>query len=300
MNNSKKKTLILYNSVPYFFNYLKSDGVKVNWVLREISFSLRIIRKITLWLKLSQVYWYDKWKNDLESIDLVIIFAPLRELGVFKFIKKSKPNIRIIYWYWNPIFRVGKLDEKRLNGIELWSFDPEDCEKFKMKFNTTFYFKDISYPENKIEFDAIFVGNDKGRRPLLKNLESKLNSMGLKTLFHIISDNKDASEEQPQKIPYQDYLKLISKSKTIIDILPEGQSGLTLRPMEAIFLRKKLITSDQSLYNQDFYSKHNIFILGKDEEFHLKRFINSNYIPIDDEIVNRYDSKEWLKRFIEL
>src|SRR5690606_24485813 len=104
-------------------------------------------------------------------------------------------------------------------------------------------------------------------------------------------------KEKVKKIPYQEYLELISKTKAIIDIIPDGQSGLTVRPMESIFLKKKLVTTDLEIANQDFYNKQNIFIIGKDDESLLKEFIDSAYVPIADSVVYQYDLDGWLQRF---
>lgn len=292
-----KKVLVLFNSVPYFLNFFNNENVIGSYVLRDISFLLKVIRKITRWLNLSQVFWFDEWKRKLHLIDTVIIFAPLHEVEVLDLIRKFNPSIRIIYWYWNPVFRMKEVGEKSLSGVELWSFDPEDCKIYDMKFNTTFYFKDILLPKNNIVYDIVFVGMNKGRRDLLHDLQEKFTELGLCTHFHIIPDKGEENKNKLMKIPYKDYLELVSKSKVILDIIPEGQSGLTLRPLESIFLRKKLITSDLSILNYDFYHKQNIFILGKDNILDLKDFANTPYHHIDQSIIEKYDVQLWLKRF---
>ncbi len=292
VDNKSGKVLILFNSIPYFLDFFNRKDVTGSWALREVSFPFIIIRKITRWLKLPQVYWYGDWKKNLQTFDTIIIFAPLKEVEILNYIKKSNETIRIIYWYWNPVLRIRPIDDKLLDGTELWSFDPADCKKYKMKFNTTFYFKNIPIPQNEAKYDTFFVGLDKGRSNYLKELQNKIEAVGATTYFKIIPNIKE-------KISYQKYLELVSKTKCIIDIIPEGQSGLTVRPMESIFFRKKLITSDPSIASADFYNKRNIFIIGKDDESYLKEFIDSPYIPIDESIVYQYDLREWLKRFIK-
>ena len=297
MNKKEEEFLIIFNSIPYFLKYFDSKSVTATWVLKEISFPLKVLRKITRLLKLPQTYWYGDWKRDLNSIDTVIIFAPIKEVQLIRYIKNSHPNIKIIYWYWNPVFRIGQLNSLHLNDSEVWSFDPLDCKQNNMKFNTTFYFKKISLPLNKIEYDAVFVGRNKGRAELLNKLEIKLRNKNLNPYFYVIPDYNPKGKKYAQKIPYSQYLELVSKSKTIIDISPDKQTGLTLRPMESIFLKKKLITSDETIINQDFYDKRNIFILGKDNDDELHSFINSPYKDISQDIVDGYDVKNWLKRF---
>ena len=48
-----KKVLVLFNSVPYFLNFFNNENVIGSYVLRDISFLLKVIRKITRWLDIS-------------------------------------------------------------------------------------------------------------------------------------------------------------------------------------------------------------------------------------------------------
>jgi hypothetical protein len=166
-----------------------------------------------------------------------------------------------------------------------------------LKFNTTFYFKTILLPKSTTEFDVIFIGNDKGRIDFLQNLQSKLNKFGVKGYYYIIPDKQQDEKKRYKQIPYSDYLQILSKTKVLIDVIPIGQSGLTLRAMESIFFKKKLITNDNSIINQDFYRNENIFIISQDNEDELINFINSPYLELGDEIVERYEVCNWIKRF---
>lgn len=289
---NKKEILILFNSIPYFLNYFNTKGVTGSFALREIPFQLKIIRRVTRLLGLSQVYWLDSWKKKIVSYDTIIIFAPVEEIDVFSFIKKTNPEARIIYWYWNPLIRTIKIDNKLLEGVEIWSFDPRDCENYNLKFNTTFYFKNIVLPVMDIQYDVIFVGMDKGRKVLLDEIHERLVGMELITIFRVIDSIKN-------QIPYASYLKLLAGSRVILDIIPKGQSGLTIRTMESIFFGKKLITTDETIVYQKFYNKQNIFVLGKDDEFQLKEFVSSPFIKIDDSVKLEYDLPAWLNRFYQ-
>lgn len=296
MENNFDKVLILYNSVPYFELCFKAQNISVARTFKNVSLPLRIIRKISTLLKLPCDYWFGEWKEKLSSIDAMIVFSPI-EKDILKYIKKENKKIRIIYWHWNPIVRSGKPPKEIYNLSEIWSFDPGDCEKYSFLPNTTFYFKNIRLPKNDIDFDVSFLGVNKGRRKELKNIEELLNRNQLKTYFHIVPDKHESDKSGPQPISYPEYLELLSKSRAILDINPIGQSGQTLRPMESIFLKRKLITNDFAITSCDFYKKENIFVLGLDDEKDLNQFINSPYKEVDDAIVARYDVKNWLKRF---
>ena len=298
MPSKYEDILIFYdNSIEYFRSYFKSKGLCAEHIYKEAIIYSKIIKVIFKYFKFPQTYWYGDWKRDISPIKTVIFVAPRKESGIVKYLKKKNRSIRIIYWYWDPVFRTGMPSSELSNIAELWSFDPDDCKKYDMMFNTTFYFNDILLPPSEIQFDAVFLGINKGRKDKLQKLEDMLNKAGLHTYFHIVPDKSEGVKNVPGRISYQEYLTLLSKSKAIIDVNPVGQSGLTLRPMESIFFKKKLITNDISIMSQDFYNPINIFIIGRDKEEYLKEFIDSPYIELDHLMVESYDVSKWVERF---
>lgn len=101
--------------------------------------------------------------------------------------------------------------------------------------------------------------------------------MGLKTDIHIITDTITEHEPyrellQRNKLSYQENLQHIARSKAVLEILRDGQSGQTLRALECLFYHKKLITNDARVQEYDYYHKDNIFILGKDKLEELPKF----------------------------
>ena len=97
---------------------------------------------------------------------------------------------------------------------------------------------------------------------------------------------------------YYEIIKLVGESKAILDLNNGNQVGLTLRPLEALFFKKKLITNNINIINYDFYSPDNIFILGVDDISNLTIFLNKKYKEIDKKIIEKYDFSNWLKRLI--
>lgn len=294
--NRYEDLLILYNSALNFLPYFEEKGIEAKRTYKKSFLPSRVIRRVFEFLNWSQGYWYGDWKKQLKSLKTVIVFANL-QFQVVDFIKKNNKDIRIIYWYWDPVFRIGGPKKWMRDAAEIWSFDPDDCVKYNLKFNTTFYFSNICLPKNNIQYDVFFIGNDKGRVEFLKELEQRFVKLNIKGYYHVISDKHEGEKKQFKRIAYSEYLNIVSKTRVLIDIPPIGQSGLTIRIMESIFFKKKLITNDISITTHDFYSAENIFIIGKDNEDDLIEFINSPYIELEDRIVKQYEVSNWLERF---
>lgn len=294
-----KKTLIIYDSLDFFIPFMDNENIDVYRLYKKKGRFLTVLKKIFIKKDIFYKDWYGEWINKISNYHTIIIFATT-DYSFIKYIKNRFPNIRLIFWYWNPAFRMGLPKKELFSLAEIWSFDLKDCEKYNLKFNTTFYFKDIELKSNNDQnkIDILFLGINKGRRDYLESLEETIkNNTKLNTYFYIVPDKKEVVHESIKPIPYKDYLELVCQTKCILDIMPIGQSGLTLRPMESIFFKKKLITNDLNILNEDFYHKDNIFILGIDNVENLKTFIDLPYVDIDPNIVNKYDFTNWLKRF---
>lgn len=297
--NTNKKVILLYNSIDYFVPFFKQKGILAYPSYRELSIFLRIVRKFFLFIGLPKSIWYGSWKYRLNEVTTIICFStnPIESL---EYVKSVNPQIRLIYWYWDPAYRnVNQPDTISDYLCEKWSFDISDCEAFKMQYNTTFYLDNIKLPESELVYDVFFLGQDKGRQVSLNELKDQLLERNLVPFFYIVDDHTSGwnSSKSTPAIPYVDYLELLAKSKAILDFIQEGQSGLSLRPMESIFFNKKLITNDPSILNHDFYLAENIFVLGIDDMSHLSVFLNTPYKKIPQEIVAKYDFTPWLARF---
>lgn len=109
------------------------------------------------------------------------------------------------------------------------------------------------------------------------------------TFFKCIIREKNSFDNYIYQ-PFLNYEKIISiikESKCIVDIPQNGQKGITLRVLEALFFRKKLYTTNTSICEYDFYDKDNVFIANIDSDKDLYDFVNSPFCP-KEEVLKRY------------
>ncbi|KUJ50595.1 hypothetical protein [Chryseobacterium sp. JAH] len=293
----KNKIIVLYDSITYFRQNFKKKGVSVCDSFKKVNKVGKVFRKFSEFTTIGRNYWFGNWKNKLEHINTVIVFAENR-IDHLIYIKKKYPKIRIILWYWNPVFRCIHPDKIPEGLCEKWSFDFDDCKKYNLHYNNQFYFDNIELDKKQLIYDGFFLGNNKGRRNYLNDIKCIFTDNKLVSSFYIIPDEGESNVEQFIPISYEDYLnRFVSSTKGLIDVQPTGQSGLTLRPLEAIFFKKKLITNDKKIKNYDFYHSSNIYILGIDDNKSLVDFMNKKYENINTEIIKKYDVSNWLNNF---
>lgn len=282
----KNKILIIKkNRYDVFFDNL--NNIDSYYRVPMNNLFLIFCRKLNLSI---QSIMYGKWKKELMNFDIVILFDNGYNSKISKYIKKRNKDIKIIFWYWNSIKEYGGklVDTSYID--EVWTYNRFDAEKYNLLYNPQFYMKkDISIKE-KSNVDVLFLGRDKGRLNYLKKLEIELNSLNITTQFIIITNSQNS-------IKYDDYLSLLIQSKCILDYSFVLPCGLSLRPLEALFYEKKLITNNNDIKNYDFYDPNNIFILGVDDINKIDDFINKPYKKIEKKVVETYSFNSWIKRF---
>ncbi len=268
----------------YFFNKIsKKYNIEELYFLNTDKPLFKLLKKVKISI-------LGKWKNEINKYDKFIIFESLYNEKVAKKIKRTKKENKVIVYFWNYIDDNNKYILNDKNIDEFWTFDKNDAQKYNMKYNPQFYTKNVKIQDEQNKYDVLFLGRPKTRKKDIVDLEKKLKEEGIQTNFKIIENEKDY-------VSYDEYLKMIAESKCILDYNQEGQVGLSLRPMEALFLERKLITNNTDIKNYDFYNHDNIFILGEDNINEIKEFINKPYKKIDQDIIDYYDFDQWLNRF---
>ncbi len=236
----------------------------------------------------------------VECNTTLIVFDASTTIPFIKWIRNVCRNVRIILWYWNPVKEITYLPPQKVGDVEKWSYSEKDCKKYSMKFNTTFYSKKYKLPIQKIERDLFFIGIDKGRYQKIHRYRKQLENSGLSTYIHISPDHRYQKFNKRgylSPIPYKKVLEEIAKSRALLDIYNDPNAGFSLRVMESLFFRKKLVTNNYGVFNADFYRPENIFVLGVDDISNIYSFIHSPYKEVPEEVVMYYDFDNWLNRF---
>lgn len=276
-------------------------GVAIETYFKKKSFYQRIIGRIDRKLNtfFSYFFW-NEWKRKLNSIDTVILNSHVYSIPIVRYINKKFPSIRIIVWYSNPVSKDTPIRFYKELDCEIWSFDKDDCQKYHLRSNNQFIdhemFNNLS---NEIKYDLSFVGLDKGRLRQLLDLKCKFNEKNISTYLYIVNSNKNSSDsyDYEDRISYKELLNIEANSRALLDIVQPEQKGQTLRPIEALFFKKKIITNNYSILEADFYSHKNVFILGKDNSNNIEEFLESGYEEIPTNILEKYTVKGWLNNF---
>lgn len=266
----------------------------------------RVVRKVILkaGLPLKKLI-FNEWTEHLEQADAIIVFETGNIGEIVRWIRKRCPEKRIIVWYRNPVEKTVSVDEvKGIPGVEIWSFDPADCIRYGLRYNTQFFFREnLVPPEPPADAgpDVLYVGLDKNRAGTLHGLKTFFDERNISSEIHLVRAKDSVGNPwfpYQRSLKYREVVSKVSGTKAVIDLVSEGQSGLTLRPLEALLYRKKLITDMKSIIDFKIYDPKNVFILGVDDPEKLPAFISSPFDDAGYEVKGDYYFMEnWLDRF---
>lgn len=301
------KILALY-APPEFYQYYSAD---VYPLYKDLHGLQRTLFKLYEHIHFCDVTrWLEDWKYKIAEYDVIFIFAGVRGRDVIEYIRDYNKRARIIIYYINPVDFADRKAPHNYKGLdcEFYTFDPINAKKFGIKFKPYFYPEEYMIDCDEkvpIKQDIFFVGVDKDRLGVIKDLHRRFEQMNLTDKLMIVATphkKYSRSDEKwlAKRVPYEKIAENIKQSRAILDIVQSGQSGITLRPMEAMFYNKKLITNNIYIKEYDFYNPHNIFILQERNISELKEFLELPTIEINQEIKNKYRfSGGWLKEFLK-
>lgn len=264
-------------------------------IIKLLRHSNKQLAKIALgdWKKCSK-FQYDELIV-MESDVTVSILKTIKDLYIAK---------KILLYFINAV------NEKNINLMKyavenhytVATYNLEDSRKYNMRYIHQCWNKQLvpRTEDNKFKYDLFFVGRAKNRYHDIIKIKEYAESLGLTTKFIIVSDNKEPFT-QCEELAYKKCLEEMEKARVIVDIVGKGNIGLTWRPLEALFMKKKLITNYLGIDQYDIYkdNKRNIFLLGQDDLTLLKSFVLTPFI--DEGIdTSKYDIEEWIKNLAVL
>lgn len=280
----------------------KTFLVKSEYLYKKRNILINFLMFLGLYFNQIFLYFtYGPWKKHLDEYELIIMPSRKSCKLLLKILKRKRK--KVIVWYWNIVTNEElNPDYCKSNGAKICTFDKNDAKKYNMIFGDQYFFKSCqtnSKDENSTQI--FYIGMEKtGRTDIIIDF---LNRTGFENNDINIVRNKKIKKNPKinysKRMPYCEILSRVKKCKAILDINNNGQVGLTLRPLEAMFLKKKLITNNLNIKNYDFYDKNNIFIIGEDPIENIGDFMKGEYKNLPQKITDYYCFENWLDRILK-
>lgn len=327
-----QKKRVLYIGTPIFYYHqqiiaeFEEQGYSVDYYNdrpSESSFIKGIIKiKKSMMSSLIQKY-FDKIMSETKdkSYDLVFIvnckvFTP----DMVQQLKNSKKPARFVLYMWDSLTLYPNSKELIPLFDMAYSFDSDDCDKIEaLTFLPLFYckaYEKVGRESNPVEIDYDLVSictahpnRYKTMRGLFPALEAKgirifsfmfLNKIQYWYNKALVEEFKCAkrSEFKFKPLSEKENLTILRKSNSVFDMQHNKQSGLTMRTIETLGAKRKLITSNTNIKKYDFYNENNIFVVDEHNCSGIEQFIKQKYEPIDDDIYRKYSLHSWIEAII--
>lgn len=229
--------------------------------------------------------------------------------------KKTFPRAKLCLYMWDSLKNL-HCKEKILKHFDyISSFDRKDSIKnTKINFRPLFFCDEYrcckNKNENEFKYDICFVGTlHTDRYKICKSLMVQMNSKRIKWFFYPYLQNRYVyyfyrffkkeyhdtliSDFNFRPISAESVAKIIDNSRAVLDIQHHNQSGLTMRTLETLGMKKKLITTNEEVRNYDFYNPSNIAIIDRKRPVISEDFVFSDFRSIDDDIYEKYSLSRW-------
>ena len=314
----KEKILLI---APLFFNYyldiideLEIAGYEVTYVCdapsnSNISKAVGRINK-NLIKGATEKYFKNKVlpiikENSFSKVLIVggMTFSFTSEM--ISIVKNCLPQAVFIMYQWDSENNLPYSTKIHPYIDRLFSFDRYDCKRnTKYNFLPLFYtrkYEEIeSYKEKRYEYDCSYVGTAHPQKYhdinemslMLRDIFPKqfiyhYMPSKLKYLFHKLKNKEYKKAKykdfELEKLSTEQIMNIFNKSKCILDAPQAGQTGLTIRTIECLGAKRKLITTNSDIRNYDFYNESNILVFNKSVDLDSV-FFTSEYKDIPKDI----------------
>lgn len=336
VNKNKEEKRILFICSPYFgyykhiINELEFQGYVVDYYNdrpSENGFVKGLVKiKRNLMDSLVDKY-FDNIMHETRNKEYNVVFIMNCKVFTAKMISRlrdSQRSARFIFYMWDALALYPHAKELLPIFDKAFSFDSEDCKKMEdLELLPLFYtkpYEDIGTDALKDkyidrEYDIISVcTTHPNRYKTLSQLLPYLKGEGLKIYSYMfinklqylynkvfVKEFKKAKsvEFQFESLPEKEMLRVIRDSRAVFDLQHNKQSGLTMRTIETLGAKRKLITYNINIKQYDFYTKENILLLNDGNWDEILDFIKKEYVPIEEDVYKKYSLHSWLKLMLD-
>lgn len=267
-------------------------------------------------LRSSDKYYKNEFSKCSFSPDIILIVKGEQvSKKTIELIREMYPKARLMLYLWDAVTCVKGIADKIPLYDKVLSFDRLDCIKYNLVFRPLFCDNESlqTIGQNQ-EYDLCFYGTmHTDRFSVLTRVNNIANELGLKVAehcylpsrfmcFYYWITNKGYRKFNKGLLSFKsksqaEISAMIENSRVILDINDRKQSGLTIRTLESLFARRKIITTNKDIINYDFYDEEDVLIIDRDNVEMPASFFEKNNLrrDLDNKIRHKYSAEGWIE-----
>ena len=252
-------------------------------------------------------------KNDADGFDYILIVrCDMVTVKTISMLRRRFPGAKMCLHLWDSMRNIKGIKRKIGLFDFVTSFDRHDCSSFPdIRFRPLFFTDDFVSSKTDTKFDLCFCGTiHSDRQFVIDELFGQAERYGLSTyrfaylqstfmyyfykLFGKGFQNATKESFSFQKKSLNEISIIESSSNTVLDVQHPKQMGLTMRVIEMIGAKKKIITTNRDIRNYDFYNPSNILIVDRTNPQLDLSFFKASYEDLPEEIYKKYYIDRWV------
>jgi len=229
-----------------------------------------------------------------------------------KSLRASYPRASFILYMWDSVANRRHIATNFSLFDRVLSFDPADVDFYGLALRPLFYTPQFSslHQPTSFRYDISLVGTTHSDRyavvaRLRRNLPPSIKSLWYLYLqapwvFYVYRLLKPGmrhsrfDEFSFETLTMSEVNDIFLSSRAVLDISHPRQRGLTMRTLEALGSSKKLITTNSTVRDYDFYCQSNIAVIDRSSPRVDPDFFKSDYCAPSPRILKRYSLSGWL------
>lgn len=231
-------------------------------------------------------------------------------------VRRAYPRSRLVFYSWDSL-RMKPHARSRLSAYDAClTFDANDARAYGMTFRPLFFSPGFErHGEFDCHYELSFVGTiHADRYKIVRSIDAQLESSDrrfwylymqarwmyrARKLFGRSIRGALRDEFSFHPLSQKRVQEIFLTSRAVLDIEHPRQEGLTMRTLEALGSQTKLVTTNSSVRNFDFFDESNICVIERGSPVLPKDFLHSPYRPLPQEIYERYTLRRWLQEVCE-
>lgn len=250
--------------------------------------------------------------------DIVVIKGEALSVDMIKRMRTLLPKARHTLYFWDSYRNMpsGSADKVGLFD-RAFSFDLDDVAADpRLTYRPLFYIeKYANVGSVEQDIDLLFIGTAHSDRVAVLQRVAAAMPAGFELrkilfarspLLHRIQNVVSTPYRQTPEddfiftpIPKAEVQALIARSKVVLDIERNVQTGFTMRTIEMLGAARKLVTTNPSITRADFYHPQNQYLIDRDNPVIDPAFLRTPWHPMERSLLDHYSLSGWIADLFE-
>lgn len=259
-------------------------------------------------------------KNREKRYDyLLVVKGEGITVDAIRLLREAYPNAKSILYLWDSIANIPECETRMACYDRVMTFDPQDAERYNIPCLPVPYGKEhAEYRDTgEYEYDVAFIGTAHSVRPRVVNQIRHICEQKGKKCFvyfycpHIVVyllnklTNRDFRWIKLKDVHFKPLspkkvCEIYGSSRCILDVEHPRQQGTTTRPVEMLPMKKKIITTNPLVRKYPFFHSNNFLIIDRQEPQLDFSFLETPFIPVNEELMALYSPKNFVQKLIGL